>query len=98
MPAVIRKPAVRPNSNTKTPEEERFYNSYAWQRARNAHRHLEPLCRECAKVDVITAADMVDHIVRIRDGGDPLNDSNLQSLCNACHNRKRQAESLPSRR
>lgn len=42
-----------------------------------------PLCVECESV-----AEVVDHIVSIRDGGDKLSWSNLQSMCHKCHNRK----------
>ena len=33
-------------------------------------------------------ATMVDHIVPIADGGEKLDEDNLQSLCQDCHARK----------
>ena len=60
-------------------------NSTAWRKLRAVHLAGEPLCRECAKADRVTAATDVDHI----DGDDGNNaPSNLQSLCHACHSRK----------
>lgn len=44
----------------------------------------EPLCRMCASSGRITAAVEVDHIIALRNGGADT-DSNLQSLCRACH-------------
>ena len=35
----------------------------------------------------------VDHIMPLRDGGDPLDEANLQALCRPCHFRKSHAES-----
>jgi 5-methylcytosine-specific restriction endonuclease McrA len=35
---------------------------------------------------------VVDHILAMKDGGEALNDNNLQSLCNSCHQRKRGQE------
>jgi 5-methylcytosine-specific restriction endonuclease McrA len=40
---------------------------------------------------------VVDHIIAIKDGGDALNEANLQSLCNRCHQRKRGQESHHAR-
>jgi len=58
---------------------------------RRAQLQREPLCRECAKHDVTTAACEVDHVVALADGGtdDP---DNLQSLCHDCHDVKSKAE------
>ena len=48
----------------------------------------------CAAAGITRLGDLVDHIKRIRDGGQPTDDANLQTLCNKCHNAKRQAERL----
>ncbi|USK87225.1 HNH endonuclease [Peribacillus asahii] len=42
----------------------------------------------CIKDGRLTGAQMVDHIVPIKRGGAQLDMNNLQSLCNACHNKK----------
>ncbi|XPS83916.1 HNH endonuclease domain protein [Desulfosarcina variabilis str. Montpellier] len=31
---------------------------------------------------------IVDHIVELKDGGAPLSEDNVQSLCRSCHQRK----------
>jgi 5-methylcytosine-specific restriction protein A len=65
-----------------------FYSSAAWRAARAAHLSAEPLCREHRKRGQVVAADTVDHIVPMRKGGPPFDDSNLQSLCAPCHSAK----------
>ena len=59
-----------------------------WSRVRLAHLRSEPLCRICASYGNVTAAELVDHIQPINDGGAVLDDANLQSLCGRCHARK----------
>ena len=51
------------------------------------HLQGEPLCRECG-----AAGEIVDHIKRIRAGGDHYDESNLQTLCRTCHEKKRGRE------
>ena len=68
-----------------------------WENLRIVHLAGEPLCRLCAAQGLATAADLVDHIVPIRDGGAVLDEENLQSLCRRCHDAKT-AEDLARRR
>lgn len=49
---------------------------------------LRPYCRECIKENRIQPAFVLDHIVAIKDGGKPLDPSNLQWLCNYHHQSK----------
>jgi 5-methylcytosine-specific restriction protein A len=70
----------------------KFYNSKAWRMARLMQLRAHPLCALCGK-----AAEMVDHIKRVRDGGERLSANNFQSLCHSCHNRKRQQEGSQAR-
>ena len=42
-----------------------------------------PVCVKCGH-----AANVVDHIQPVTQGGDFTNPDNLQSLCTPCHNRK----------
>ena len=58
-----------------------------WQRLRLMALAREPLCRRCKERGVVTAATLVDHIRPLRSGGTN-SDSNLQSLCVACHAEK----------
>jgi 5-methylcytosine-specific restriction protein A len=46
-----------------------------------------PLCAECERQGLVTAADEWDHIVPLCDGG-PEHESNLQGLCKAHHDEK----------
>lgn len=77
-----RKPFERENSNSE------FYNSRAWRKARKLYLQKNPLCVECEKDGMIVPATVVDHIVPINQGGDKLNESNFQSLCQHHHNSK----------
>lgn len=69
---------------------ERGYG-HVWKRVRDAHLRRQPLCQYCLLEGVVKAAEMVDHIVEIKDGGARFKTSNLQSLCNSCHRRKTEA-------
>ncbi|NDI33612.1 HNH endonuclease [Chengkuizengella sediminis] len=67
-----------------------FYQSKEWkivrQQALTRNHHL---CQYCLKQRQITPADMADHITPIKDDWSlRLVLSNLQSLCNSCHNKK----------
>ena len=64
-----------------------FYRSRAWRNIRAYILTIEPVCRMCGQ-----PATLVDHIQRIKDGGNPLDIANLQPLCDACHNIKRGKE------
>lgn len=65
-----------------------FYSTKRWQKTRNAYFSRNPLCVRCAAEGVTKAGHVVDHIVERRDGGADYDHSNLQTLCQACHNRK----------
>lgn len=73
------------NQISRDKEAQRFYESPAWKRLRHIKLSRQPLCEQCIKENRLTKADMVDHIVEIRDGGSPLDIDNLQSLCRSCH-------------
>ena len=74
------------------PERHKFYNSSEWKKLRDYVRRKNPLCAECLRNGIITEGDLVDHIVPIEEGGAKLDISNLQVLCNSCHNKKHGAE------
>lgn len=60
-----------------------------WQKARARYLKANPLCVQCRKRGVYVKADVVDHIRPHR--GDPIlfwDESNWQSLCKACHDKK----------
>ena len=56
----------------------------------------EPLCRDCATLDVVREATVPDHIVPLAHGGSD-DDSNIRCLCAECHIR-RTAEQFGLRR
>lgn len=60
-----------------------FYQSSAWRKTRNAFIAANPNCVECGK-----PATVADHKIRVAEGGDKLNWSNLQPMCAKCHNKK----------
>ena len=65
-----------------------FYNSYTWRKLSKRYKENNPLCVKCEQAGIISPAEFTDHIVRIEDGGDRFNESNLQSLCSFHHNQK----------
>ncbi|MDD9266064.1 HNH endonuclease [Paenibacillus sp. GCM10023248] len=67
-----------------------FYNSTDWQKVREqALTRDNYLCRRCFKQKKLVPADMVHHIVPLRDDpGKGLELDNLESLCHPCHNKE----------
>ena len=65
-----------------------FYTSPAWRALRNSFIERHPLCEQCYKQGLIVPATVVDHVIPINLGGAPLDEDNLQSLCDKCHNAK----------
>ena len=47
-----------------------------------------PLCKWCNEEGKTKVADVVDHILPIKQGGSKIDESNLQSLCHHHHNQK----------
>ncbi len=86
-----RKPSRAPRKHYNN---DSFYHSTAWKRLRKRHILAEPFCRRCREKGIFRPANIVDHITELEDGGEPLDDANLQSLCYACHNRKTKEEKL----
>jgi len=73
------------------------YSTAQWQRLRIAKLMECPVCEPCRTRGVIEVAEVVDHDVAIKSGGDafpPL--SGLTSMCASCHNRKTNAKDRPS--
>ena len=59
----------------------------SWRRFRRYFLTQYPQCAHCDR-----AANEVDHIQTLRDGGAKYDLENLQALCKSCHSRKTQAE------
>lgn len=70
-------------------EVQAFYSSGVWRKVRVHQLSQHPLCKHCMAEDILTPAELVDHIIPTKiDWSLRLSLSNLQSLCQACHNRK----------
>jgi 5-methylcytosine-specific restriction protein A len=58
-----------------------------WEKVRDAHLRMEPLCRFCEAEGIVTAGFAVDHIETIADRPDlRLDHANLRTLCESHHN------------
>ena len=69
-----------------------FYQSSRWRAVRAAVLRERPLCCACERAGALVAAQVVDHVVPIKDGGERFDAANLQPLCVPCHNRKTATE------
>ncbi len=69
------------------------YNTSRWRKLRYAKLQNSPLCEHCSLLGRVVIANIVDHVKAIRNGGQPFPPlEGLQSLCQACHNRKTQSD------
>lgn len=68
----------------------RIYKSARWLNIRKQVLLRDDyLCVQCLQNNIAKPADVVDHIVELRDDISKAYDmDNLQSLCHACHNAK----------
>jgi 5-methylcytosine-specific restriction enzyme A len=66
-----------------------FYSSKRWNRARKKVLARDNyLCQRCYKKGLLTPAEVVHHIDHLRKApGKVLDESNLISVCSACHNK-----------
>ena len=74
------------NEQSRSKESTAVYNTRRWKKLRAAQLSREPLC-----VNIVVCgnvATIVDHVVEIRDGGEPFSIENLESMCQCCHNTK----------
>jgi 5-methylcytosine-specific restriction protein A len=68
----------------------KFYNDKAWKDTRHSVMLAHDwLCAECLRNGMYTKADVVDHIIELKDDYDKrLDTDNLEALCHECHNNK----------
>lgn len=59
-----------------------------WERVRLAYLGANPLCERCKAAGRVTEAALVHHRVAITDGGERLDEANLEALCRPCHERE----------
>lgn len=65
----------------------RFYNSTEWKKLRRSYILAHPLCERCLAEGVIRQADVVHHVIPIRqDYSKRLDWNNLESICHYHHN------------
>lgn len=71
-------------------EDHAFYTSTRWIRVRLDKLSINPLCEECERHGIVTAADTVHHKQERIDRPDlSLDLDNLESVCRQCHGAKR---------
>lgn len=64
----------------------RFYKTAKWVKLSRQTLQKHPICVFCQRKGIIRKADLVDHIVPIReDWNKRLDPENLQPLCYRCH-------------
>lgn len=68
----------------------KFYNGYEWRKKREQIKKRDGgLCQECLRSGRTATGRVVDHIKPIKDNYElRLDDSNLETLCDVCHNKK----------
>lgn len=90
------KPAVAFNREVSYQD---FYNARKWRNTSKAYREAHPVCEcdECKVSEVVKKADVCDHIkglgYLLKNGLDPYDWNELQSMSHACHNKKSGSES-----
>jgi 5-methylcytosine-specific restriction enzyme A len=71
---------------------DKFYHTNNWRRLSERYRRDNPTCAQCKKNGYLSLGNLCDHIIPMSMGGSPTDERNLQTLCNRCHNKKRQDE------
>jgi len=69
-------------NNRKTEQDKRYW-TYKWKKARAAFIRHNPTCKICNEF-----AEVVDHILPVRHGGEFWDIQNWQALCRRCHDSK----------
>ena len=87
-------PTQPPSHRPRVPDfarsraDQRGYD-YAWSLVRDRRRSLSPFCVRCEAKDLVTAVEIVDHIIPVVIRPDlRLKIANTQSLCRSCHAEK----------
>lgn len=83
------KAAAKPSQQKSWGFDTNFYRTKRWRNLRSYHLMESPLCIHCHKNGKLVSATVVDHIIPRKERPDlELEETNLQSLCESCHNRK----------
>ncbi|QWE01167.1 HNH endonuclease [Polynucleobacter sp. JS-Mosq-20-D10] len=72
---------------------QKLYRTKAWANTRRYHLAEHPFCVECEKEGIYNVENPeVDHVIPLKEwiaqGGDPLDQTNLQTLCLKHHGEK----------
>lgn len=68
-----------------------------WRRKRDAVMKRDAYqCQECKRLGLVTLGTQVDHVIPQAEGGTDL-ESNLQTLCGACHEAKSRVDAARGR-
>ena len=94
MPTINKKPLIL-NRSTRKEEKHQLYNNSQWKKLSKLYRQQNPLCEECLKNDIVTAASSCHHrlsphdpnISEVEQYRRLLSWDNLESVCHACHQR-----------
>jgi 5-methylcytosine-specific restriction protein A len=73
------------------------FGGHALQRLRDQQLSAHPLCEQCEKQGRTRRATIRDHRIPLAEGGTE-HPSNIQSLCDDCHDEKTREESMRGRR
>ena len=65
-----------------------FYNSSVWRKTRKSYIVRNPMCVHCKREGIDKFGTVIDHIIPISKGGEKLNPTNFQTLCESHHNSK----------
>lgn len=86
---VNRKQKYQDRFSKSNEEFQKFYKTKRWERTSKQFRLKNPICVECLANGIVRKADVVDHIVELKDDWSKRLDwDNLQSLCHEHHNIK----------
>ncbi|MFR4507779.1 MAG: HNH endonuclease [Enterococcus avium] len=67
----------------------KFYESRTWRKASYLYRLRHPCCEDCLLEGTVRKADVVDHMVELKDDWNRrLDENNFRSLCHSHHNSK----------
>lgn len=83
------------NRHRRDKESDRFYHSRAWLNKRKEVMERDGgLCQECLANGDIVSADVVDHIIDLKQDKDKALDcDNLVAMCHEHHNQKKRIDS-----
>jgi 5-methylcytosine-specific restriction endonuclease McrA len=76
------------NGKRQPTGDRKFYKSRRWSAIRKDQLQSYPLCEVHHKAGFLVPAQVIDHVIRMTDGGSQSDGRNLMSLCSACHDRK----------